>query len=198
MAGSVSDIDERKRAEEALRLSEERHALAMIGSNEGHWVWDTVKDELFASATMKELFGLPPDAQVSTWAAFFERIAPHTDDLRGVRQAFDDHLSGRSPRLDLEYRIVPRGTGDIRWIHSRGQCFRDDDGKAVRIAGSTVDISERKRTEEALRQSEERYALAVAGSDDGVWDWDFAPALPSNRRARASCRACRRGRSCSR
>ena len=175
-------------ARQSLEVSQERYALAMIGSNEGHWDWDTVKDELFTSATMKTLFGLPPDAQVSTWSAFFERIAPHADDLRAVRMAFDDHLSGRSPRLDLEHRVVHRDTGDVRWVHSRGQCFRSDDGKPVRIAGSTVDITGRKRTEEALRQSQERYALAVAGSDDGVWDWDFSAgvAFESARAQRAA------------
>ena len=63
--------------------------------------------------------------------------------------------------------------GAIRWIHSRGQCFRDAGGQAVRMAGATIDISERKRAEDALRQSEERFALAVAGSNDGIVDWDI-------------------------
>ena len=185
LAGSVSDIDAYKRVEAALRESEERYALAMTGSNEGHWVWDVASDELYASAKLGELLGMPGGAQSTTYAAFFARLSIHPDDLDRVRRARDDHLAGTLPQLDVEYRITLPDTGEVRWIHTRGQCFRDAAGQPVRVAGATVDATQRKRAEAALRESEERFALAVAGSDDGVWDFDYvAGRVFGSRRAR--------------
>jgi len=172
MAGSVSDIDARKRAEESLRQSEERYALAMTGSNEGHWVWELKTDEVFASPTMNEIFGLPADTRITRWSSYFDRVTIPPEDFIDVQAAFRAQFAGNSPRLDVEHRIV-LPDGSVRWVHSRGQCFRDERGKAVRMAGATVDISDRKRAEEALRQSEERYALALTGSNEGHFVWDI-------------------------
>jgi PAS domain S-box-containing protein len=173
IAGSVTDIDAQRQAEDRLRKSEERYATAMTGSNEGHWVWDLATDEMFASPTMKDIFDLPPDLEFTTRQAFLQHVNVYPSDYAELQKRIEDHLAGITPRMELEYRIILRGSGAIRWIQSRGQCFRDDDGRAVRMAGATIDISERKRAEMALRQSEERFALAVAGSNDGIVDWDI-------------------------
>jgi PAS domain S-box-containing protein len=173
MAGSVSDIDAQKRAEEALRVSEERYAIAMTGSNEGHWVWDIATDELYVSPMVKEVFGLAADDPVTTRTAFLERVTVHPADLATAERNIRNHLEGRTPRLEHEFRILlPDGT--VRWIQTRGQCFRDADGRPVRMAGASIVITERKGAEEALRQSEQRYQLAIAGVNQGVWDWDLA------------------------
>jgi PAS domain S-box-containing protein len=172
VAGVSVDVSDRKRTESALRLSEERYALAMTGSNEGHWVWELEKDEVFASPTMNLIFGLPADAKIARWQDYFDHAPIPPDDLAGVQAAFRAHFKGATPRLDVEHRIrMPDGS--IRWLHSRGQCFHNAQGKPVRIAGATVDISDRKRAEEALRESEERYALAMAGSNEGHWAWNM-------------------------
>ncbi len=181
MAGSTVDITERKRTEEALRQSEERYAIAMTGSNEAHWVWNLATDEIFASQKLKEVLGIALDEPISSRREFFERVPVHRDDVERLRQSVNDHLDGRSPRIDVEYRVSNGDTGEVRWLHMRGLCFRDADGKPERVAGATVEITERKRAEEALRaseerlrQSEQRYLLAVAGVNQGVWDWDLA------------------------
>ena len=185
MAGSVADIDARRHAEAALRESEERHALAMTGSNEGHWVWDIEHDQAFASARMNQILGMQAEPRQSNYAEYYERIPMHPQDRPRVRQARDEHLAGSQSRLDTEYRIIVPGSGETRWIHARGRCFRNAEGKPIKLAGSIEDITERKRTEDALRQSEERFALAVAGSDDGVWDFDYsAGRVFGSRRAR--------------
>jgi PAS domain S-box-containing protein len=180
MAGSVSDIDARKRAEEALRQSEERYAIAMTGSNEAHWVWDLATDEVFASPMIYEVLGIPPDTPLATRRDFFQRVPVHPEDRARFAQAVEQHLAGRTPRIDIEYRVL--GTdGAVRWMQTRAQCFRDEDGTPRRVGGATVEISQRKRaeealraSEEALRASEERYQLAIAGVNQGVWDWDLA------------------------
>ena len=173
MAGSISDIDAQKRAEEALRLSEKRYAIAMTGSNEGHWVWDIRTDELFTSPMVKEIFGLPAGEAVTTRNLFLSRVRFHPDDLDGLLRRVDDHVAGRTPRLEHEYRIL-LPDGSVRWIQSRGQVFRDADGQPARMAGASIDITERKHADEALRQSEQRYQLAIAGVNQGVWDWELA------------------------
>lgn len=174
IAGSVSDIDARKRAEAALRESEERYALAMTGSNEGHWLWDVPARQIYVSDKLLELFGFTGHGRVMPDHEYFGRLPLHPDDHDRVHHNRNAHLAGLTPRLDHEFRIVDPATGEVRWMHTRAQCFRDDDGQALRMAGSTVDITPRKRVEDALRRSEERYQLAVEGSNQGMWDWDLA------------------------
>lgn len=170
----LSDINAYQQVEAALRKSEKRYELAMTGSSEGHWVWDMKSDETYVSARMNEILGLPPQALQSSYAEYVERVPIHPQDRERVRLARDEHLAGKSSRVDVEYRIIVPGTDKIRWIRARGQCFRDEHGNPVQLAGSIEDISERRCIEDALRQSEERYALAVAGSNDGILDWDIA------------------------
>jgi PAS domain S-box-containing protein len=177
IAGSVSDIDVRKQAEAALRQSEERYALAMTGSNEGHWLWDIPAGRIYVSAKQAELVGLGGGAQTVADGDYFERLPLHPDDRERVHFNRNEHVAGRTPRLDHEFRIVLPSTGEVRWLHTRAQCFRDADGKPLRLAGSTVDATQRKRAEEALRESEARFAVAVAGADDGIWEWDFVKRL---------------------
>ena len=174
LTGSVSDIDDYKRVEAALRESEERYALALTGSNEGHWMWDIGAGTIFVSAKLAEIFGLPGGAQVLPYDRYFAAIPLHPDDHERVQRNRDAHLAGLTPRLDHEFRIIRPDSQEVRWIHTRAQCFRDANGQPLRLAGSTTDITGRKQSEEALRRSEERYQLAVAGSNEGLWDWDLA------------------------
>ena len=137
MAGSVVDIDAQRRAEEALRLSEERYAIAMTGSDEAHWVWNVKTDELFSSPQLHRLTGIEGELPTtrSEWRA---RVPMHPDDRDSTQRAVDLHLAGLTPRLRVEYRVVDPAGGEVRWISSRGQCFRDADGRPDRVAGSTA------------------------------------------------------------
>jgi len=91
------------------------------------------------------------------------------DDLGRVLQSIDAYLAKHAQEFCEEYR-VQRKDGSYMWILDRGMALWADDGTLLRMAGSESDITERKRTEEALRVSEERFALAVAGSIDILWD----------------------------
>jgi len=185
LAGSVTDIDAYKRVEAALRESEERYAFAMSGSNEGHWVWDFGSNQIYVSARLAQLFGLGEEARVMPAQAYFEALPLHPDDRERVLRNRSDHVAGLTPRLDHEFRVLLPGSAGPRWLHTRAQCFRDAEGRPLRLAGATVDITDRKRAEEALRESEERFALAVAGADDGIWDFDYVhDRVFASRRAR--------------
>jgi PAS domain S-box-containing protein len=155
-----------------LRESEGRYERAMLGSGQAHWDWNLPTGEQYVSPRLREIYAIPADAPLATRADFIARLPIHPDDRARWQAAMDDHLAGRTPRFDIEYRIL-REDGEVRWLLVRGQCFRDAAGQAIHMAGSTADVTDRKRAEAALRESEDRFALAVAGSNDGVVDWDI-------------------------
>ncbi len=153
--------------ERALRESEERYALALEGSNEGHWDWDLATDRFFLSPKMKALYGRPESEPVATRAAWFAQVDLHPDDERRLDAALDDHIGGRTPYYELEYR-VRHPDGEWHWVRSRGRCLRDAEGKPYRFVGSASDVTERKRAEaererlEAqLRQSQKMEAMGT-------------------------------------
>jgi len=172
MAGSISDVDTRRRAEQALRDSEERFALAVAGSKDGVSDWDIVGDRMFTSPRSMQICGVESNVTVRTRAEWLALIKLHPDDRQRYLDDTERHLSGEVEVRDGEYRFR-HPDGEYRWVRIRGMSVRDAQGRAIRWAGSASDIDAQKRVEQALRQSEERYQLAVAGSNEGLWDWDL-------------------------
>ena len=175
MAGTALDITERKRIEDALRASEERWHLAVRGSKDGIWDWNIQTGDVFFSSRWKAMRGFDDHEiknDVNEW-----RSRIHPDDLGRVLQSIDAYLAKHAQEFCEEYR-VQRKDGSYMWILDRGMALWADDGTLLRMAGSESDITERKRTEEALRVSEERFALAVAGSTDILWDGHPLPDKP--------------------
>ena len=173
--GTTKDVTARKSAAEALRISEERYALAIQASGEGHWDWKISSDEFYASPRYLEIGGFPPDTRLSRRADIVDRIPFHPGDRPKYEAAMAAHFAGETPRMDIVIRIL--AYGEIRWLHVIGMCSRDAEGKPVRWAGSVNDVTERMHAEEALRVSEERFALAVVGAKDGIWDRDLTTGM---------------------
>jgi PAS domain S-box-containing protein len=172
MAGSVTDVDVRRRAEEARRESEERFTLAVAGSKDGIVDWDIVRDRMFTSPRAMHIVGIASDVTMRTRAEWTALLRLHPDDMQRHADDMQRHLQGLTDVREGEYRIC-HPDGAYRWVRVRGTSVRDADGRAIRWAGSVSDIDAQKRIEHALRQSEERYQLAVAGSNEGLWDWDL-------------------------
>jgi PAS domain S-box-containing protein len=168
--GVVADVTARKLAEEARQLSEERYALAMEASEEGHFDWDVRSDGLFASAQLKKMLGLPADMRYLTRSEMVASMPYYPGDRERVGQEAGAVLAGRALQHEFEYRLL-RGR-ELRWIRARWKIFRDSDGAAQRVIGVINDITERKLAGEALWLSEERYALAMEVAEEGHLDWN--------------------------
>jgi len=141
---------ERKAAEEKLRESEERYALAVEGAHDGLWDWNLRTATIHFSARCESMLGRPCLQVTRTAAEWFGSIHPEDSSL--VQRAIDAHLGGDTPHLEVEYRCRHRDGAD-RWILARGLAVRNASGQAYRMAGSLTDITERKRAEQELVHS---------------------------------------------
>jgi PAS domain S-box-containing protein len=151
MTGTISDITERKRAEAALRQSEKRLQFILEGSSDGAWDWNLLDHTAYVSEHGKRLLGYQADELPNTVDAWQKLL--HPDDAPYVYQKLNDYLDGRSTSYRVEYRLRHK-SGEWRWVLSRGKIVaRDTQGRPLRITGMFSDITERKRLEEALRQS---------------------------------------------
>ncbi len=169
ITGIGRDLSDKKRAEEDLRHQRrhlvEAQALAHLGS----WDWDIDNDDVRWSDEQFRISGHEPGAIAVTYDTFLTSLLP--DDHDPVLAAFNDALLGKRP-YNVEYRIV-RPNGEVRFIHARGDVHRDATGHPLSMAGTVLDITDRKQTEEALRASEERWELTVRGNNDGILDWNI-------------------------
>ena len=153
MAGSHTDITERKETEEALRRQQEQYELAVTGSNDGIWDWDVVTNDVYYSPRFKSMIGYEDDELPNTFATWRDNI--HPDDLESVMNSLNAYLEGKIPKHEIEFRMRHKD-GSYRWILGRGRALRDENGRPYRMAGSHTDITERRQSEEALRESEAR------------------------------------------
>jgi len=151
-----TDVTERKAAEQALRVGEERWKLAVEGSRDGIWDRNLETGEVFYSRRWKEILGYDENDLTAHYQEWEQRI--HPEERTAVLAALENHLSGNSPYYEAEYRIRCKD-GSWRWVLSRGAVVsRAAGGKVLRFVGAMTDITERKLAEERLRDSEERLA----------------------------------------
>jgi diguanylate cyclase (GGDEF)-like protein/PAS domain S-box-containing protein len=171
LIGTAIDITDRKHAEQQLKTNEERYALAAAATNDGLYDWNLVTDRVYFSPRWKALLGLEESDIGDSPEEWFERV--HPEDLIWLRATLDEHASTGGKPFQIEYRIRDH-SGAWRWMMGRGLSTLDEGGEPNRIVGSQSDITDRKQAEEQLRLSEERYALAAKGANDGLWDWHIA------------------------
>jgi diguanylate cyclase (GGDEF)-like protein/PAS domain S-box-containing protein len=131
----------RKAAEECLRESEERYALAALGANDGLWDWNLTTGKMYFSPRWSQMLGYPDSDVWSSPEEWFSRI--HPSDRDRVMAETDEARDGRRSLLASEYRMRHHD-GSFVWVLTRGLTVRDDKGAAVRMAGSQTDITEGK------------------------------------------------------
>ncbi|MFI5454725.1 MAG: putative bifunctional diguanylate cyclase/phosphodiesterase [Isosphaerales bacterium] len=139
---------ERQQTLEALHRSEERYELAVRGANDGIWDWDVTTDRIYYSSRWKSMLGSEDGLIGDRPWEWFNRVSPL--DVDRVNAEVSAHLAGKTSHLETEYRML-HDDGTYRWVLTRGLAVRDGNGRAVRMAGSQSDITQRKVAEDRLQ-----------------------------------------------
>jgi PAS domain S-box-containing protein len=181
-----TELEERRRTEQALRESEAQLKLAFEAARMGSWNWNIQKGEIKWSTNMEALFGLAPGEFDGSYKMFVDSLHPEDRDrvLNAIQMAV-----ATGANYNIEFRVVyPNGT--IRWALSKGKVFYDQQGQPVQMAGVDLDITERKTIEARLyqlnqelekrvaertadlQQSEARLQEAQAIARMGNWEFD--------------------------
>ena len=148
LVGSAGDITELKETEAALRLSEERYALAARAATDGIYEWNLRTQALYMPMYERVVGAYPGIAL--TAAHWNERV--HPEDFEGYRRALRAYLRAETDEFEHEYRLT-LPDGSWRWLLDRGIGVRDDDGRVVRIVGAVADITTRRVAEARLRDA---------------------------------------------
>lgn len=130
-----------KQARVALEKSIERFDLAVQGTSDGIWDWNLETNEIYYSPRWKGILGYDPHLIKNIPREWFERI--HPEDRALLEQSLDNHLRGRDPKLECEYRMMHRD-GTYRWVLTRGTALTKKDGTAYRVVGGQTDITHNK------------------------------------------------------
>lgn len=169
IVGNRIDITELKTTANALRESEERWELALRGANDGVWDWNLVTGEVFYSDRSKTMLGYDAGDIANTTDEWLARV--HPDDVEQAKSLYIQHLKGQSEFYEAEYRLRCKD-GSYRWVLSRGKALFDNQGKAIRMAGSNTDVTERRAAEARIRDRTEQLNAIFALSPDGFVSFD--------------------------
>jgi len=165
VANGIAVAIERKRAENALRESEERLSMALAAGEMGTWDWHIQSGRVVWSDNVEPIFGLPRGGFAGTYTAFLDLV--HPDDRESTVHAIRAAIEGRKD-YEVEHRIVRRD-GAIRWLACKGRVVRDQAGKPLRMLGTVQDTTDKKRATEALRESQERFQQLAENIREVFW-----------------------------
>lgn len=162
-----TDVTDRKRAEEAVKESEERLRFAMETGKLGVWDWDLRTNLISWSDSLYALHGLAPGEFDGTMKSFSKLV--HPEDLERVERAIERGIQ-QDQTYNLEFRIA-RADGGITWVYTNARVLRDADARPRRMLGVTIDITDQKEVELAAQESALQLRLATDATALGIWDY---------------------------
>ncbi|HEY9640703.1 MAG TPA: PAS domain-containing protein, partial [Coleofasciculaceae cyanobacterium] len=165
IGSQIGQFIQRQKTEEALRQGQELQRIALSAASMGSWDWNIRTGEEQWSKEVEQIFGLTSGSFGGTYEDFFQYVHPH--DRKQVLQAQQRALRQGTDYLP-EYRII-RPDGSMRWVTVRGKVLHDAEGKAIRLSGVMMDITERKQAEAAIREREERFRSLLANISGAVY-----------------------------
>jgi PAS domain S-box-containing protein len=167
---------------EQIRESEERYRLVMEATSDGIWDWNLKTNKAYFSDWYYRMIGYEPgefEGNYENWRSLL-----HPDDVNRAEKEIQKSLTRKDRGFDIEFRIRTKN-GDYRYIHGRGKVVAwDNEGNPCRMVGSHIDITDRKRMESALLDSEEKYRLLAEKSRDLIFmlrlpEWKYEYMSPS-------------------
>ncbi len=164
IVGFVQDITEPRIVHEKSRTRDELLRLALESARMGTWNWDIRTGQVTWSEGVEDIFGLAPGTFDGTFERYLSLV--HPDDLAALQEAIAAALE-EDTKYYVEHRIVWKD-GTIHWLQGRGKMYRDESGRAVRMAGIVADITEQKLQREALRESEARFRALVEHAPEAI------------------------------
>ena len=166
MTGSMMDITERKLAEEKIFHSNQRFELIANTTNDAVWETNLETGVSWGNEMHQKMYGLTLENEIPNFDEW--KMHLHPDDRDWVVKSLEDALSSTDNTWIVEYRFV-KSSGEVVTVYDRTYIVRDAEGKPVRMMGSMMDITERKKAEDALLQSEEKYRTLVEQATDGIF-----------------------------
>ena len=164
------DLTARKDVERQLRESEDRFQLIASATDEALWDWDLKSKRFWHNEAYREAYGSPNDKAEDPGEWWCARV--HPDDQPRVVNVKPSPVANGGRHWAAEYRRL-RADGTYAQVYQRALAMFDERGEVVRVVGSIIDITALKRTEQRLRESEERFRLAAKATRDAIWDWDL-------------------------
>ncbi len=169
IGGMSIDVTDRKQAEESLRLSQERFEIVVRATNDVVWDWDLVHDTIWWNANFFSAYGFRREDVEPDAASWTTRI--HPDDRNRILEGIHRIIEGSGNSWSDDYRFL-RADGSFADIFDRGFVVRDTAGKGVRMIGAMQDVTERKRADSRIRESEAKYRGLIEQASDGIFITD--------------------------
>ena len=171
MIGTHTDISERVETQERLNTAVERFAYAAKATGQALWEWNAVTGEAYISTSFTALFGWVTDENhyFEQWHNYI-----HPDDQEETVKGYYETINDPDAATwSAEYRFK-KGDGTYAIVCDKAYILRNEGGKAVKVIGATQDITSRKKLEQELQRSNERYDIMMKATNELLWEWDIA------------------------